>query len=687
MPESSPSSIRVAVDVGGTFTDVVTLDPANGSIHFDKVPTTPAEPSEGVINSFVRSGIDINRAAYFAHGTTLGLNALLTRNGAKTAIVTTEGFRDVYLLGRTDRPVSYDFKYKNPESLVKRDAIFEVPERLNFKGEILREFDRDAALAVARRLKELEFESVAVCFLHAYTNPQHELQMREILAAVAPQVDVTLSHELSREYREYERTSTAVLDSYIKPVVRRYLGRLMNALADKGFGGQFFMIRSGGGAMTVESARDAPVNLILSGPAGGVIGATSFAKTTGEGNLITIDMGGTSLDASLIVDGESVLRHEASFQGLPLTIPSLYIHTIGAGGGSLVSIDEGGHLQVGPQSAGSAPGPAAYGWGGTQATFTDAALVVGYLGTEAALAGTLELNRDLAEEALVPAAESLGMSVDKVALGVIRIAVTKIVGAVRSITVDVGHKPSDFALFTFGGGGGLVAVDVARELFIPRVIVPPGPGAFSALGMLMTDVQHDFSRTQVSQLEKIDLAALQRLFTDMEAEGAGALQSEGFAPDKRQFLRFVDVRYLGQEHSVSVPVQSLSSEEDVARLREEFSEIHERHYGHAMTDPVEIVTLRSRSIGLVERPQLPLLAERDSGELVPFAHRDVYQESGSRVSYKVYDRDHLRAGDRFNGPAVIVEHTSTTVMHSGDTATVGQLGEIIISVAKETNRG
>lgn len=687
MPGSSSSSVRVAVDVGGTFTDVVTLDSADGALRFDKVPTTPADASQGVINAFVRSGVDMQRAGYFTHGTTLGLNALLTRNGARTAIVTTDGFRDVYLLGRTDRPVSYEFRYKKPESLVRRDAIFEVPERMNYRGRVLRPFDETAARAIAERLKEAGFESVAVCFLHAYTNPDHELRMREVIAEVAPEMDVTLSHELSREYREYERTSTAVFDGYIKPVVRRYLGRLKNALAENGFGGHFFMIRSGGGAMTVESAREAPVNLILSGPAGGVIGATSFARTTGEGNLITIDMGGTSLDASLIVDGESVLRHEAMFEGLPLAIPSLYIHTIGAGGGSLVWIDEGGHLQVGPQSAGSSPGPAAYNWGGTQATFTDAALVVGYLGTETALAGSLELRRDLAENALVPNAEALGMSVETVARGVLRIATTKIVGAVRSITVDIGYKPNDFALLTYGGGGGLVAVDVAHELSIPRVIVPPGPGAFSALGMLMADVQHDYSRTQVAPLDGIDLQHLESTFGEMEREGGAALQDEGFAPEDRRFQRFIDVRYLGQEHAVSVPVERLSADEDIERLRHEFSEIHERHYGHAMSDPIEIVTLRSRAVGVVERPRLPEVPEREGDVLTPIASRGVVQPDGSRTPYQVYDRSHFRFGDRIEGPAIIVEHTSTTVMHTGDTAEVGRVGEIVITLAEETNRG
>jgi N-methylhydantoinase A len=685
---STPSSsVRLAVDVGGTFTDVVSLDIADGTLHFDKVPTTPSEPSKGVLNAFVRAGAETSRVSYFAHGTTLGLNALLTRTGAKTAIVTTQGFRDVYLLGRTDRTPVYDFKYARPEGLVKRSQIFEVPERMNYQGEVLTTFDRDAAKAVAESIRDAGIEAVAVCFLHAYANPAHELAMREALSEVIPDVHVTLSHELTREYREYERTSTAVFDSYIKPVVRRYIGRLQGALEQDGFLGKFFMIRSGGGAMTASRAKDAPVNLILSGPAGGVIGAASFAVATNEPNLITIDMGGTSLDASLIIEGQPLLHHEATFDNLPITIPSLNIHTIGAGGGSLVWIDEGGHLQVGPKSAGADPGPAAYGQGGTQATFTDAALVLGYLGTETALAGTLRLNKELAQQALSPSADALDITVDDVAFGVVRIAVTKIVGAVRAITVEAGHSPRDFAMLTFGGGGGLVAIDVARELSIPRVIVPPGPGAFSALGMLMADVQHDFSRTRVTLLDEADLTLLEQQFSDMTNEANVALEAEGFAPDQRKLLRFADMRYQGQEHTVSLPVGPVLDAEEVKHLKDIFAESHERHYGHSMDDPIEIVTLRSRALGLVERPSLPELGKRESGELAPVDSRPVYRGNGTWQDYPVYHRESFLLGDRIEGPAVINEHTSTTVMHAGDTAVVGRLGEIQITLAKEDDRG
>lgn len=674
---------RVAIDVGGTFTDVVTLDGATRALKFDKVPTTPKNPEQGVLDGFAASGASIEEIQTFIHGTTLGLNALLTRRGAKTGIITTAGFRDVYLLGRTDRTPMYDFRYRKPKSLVERQHIIEVVERLNFEGNVLTEFDEASAIAAARAVVQLGLDAVAVSFLHAYVNPAHERRMAEILASEAPGVVVTISSDLSRQLREYERTSTAVLDAYIKPIVRRYLNALEAKLQDRGFKGQFLMTRSGGGAMTASSSREAPVNLILSGPAGGVLGAAWFAREANYRNLITIDMGGTSLDASLIVDGQPLTYFDAEFEGLPINLPSLYIHTIGAGGGSLVWIDEGNHLQVGPASAGAVPGPAAYGKGGTQATFTDAALHVGYLGNDMALAGSLSLDADKAAAALQAPADALQMPLDQVALGVLRISTTKIVGAVRAITVELGHNPADFALLSFGGGGGLVAVDVARELSIGTVIVPPGPGAFCAFGMLMADVRHDFSRTRIGILDQLDLTLMRSDIAEMTEEASAALERDGFEPSKQQFEVSVNLRYVGQEHSVTLPVQANLDAAEAARLKDAFDLAHEQAYGHTMPDPIEVVALRLTGVGRQEEPVVPTLARREHHEPSPRAMRSVIQLDGHRVSYNVYHRDDLTHGDFIHGPAVIAEHTGTTVMHAGDVAAVGAHGELVISIAKE----
>lgn len=675
---------RVAIDVGGTFTDVVELSPDTGELRFDKVPTTPSAPTVGVMNAFAVTGSGLDEVSMFTHGTTLALNALLTRSGARTAVIGTFGFRDVYLLGRTDRRTNYDITYRPPRALLERYDTFEVPERSLLDGSVHRPLDVAAAREVAATVAERGYESVAVAFLHSYANPAHELQMREILAEAAPRVAVTLSHELSREYREYERTSTAVLDAYVKPIVRRYLEALEDELEKDGFTGKFLMTRSGGGAMTARSAREQPVSLILSGPAGGVIGAGAFAELIGERNLITIDMGGTSLDASLVVDGRPVLHQGAEFEQLPINTPSLYIRTIGAGGGSIAWLDGAGALQVGPQSAGADPGPASYGYGGTAPTFTDAALAVGYLGTSTPLGGRLTLNDKLATKALEPLAASLSLSPLALARGIVRISTTKIMGAVRSITVEVGRDPKDFALLAFGGGGGLVAVDVARELGIPTVIVPPGQGAFSAFGMLMADVQHDFSRTAVFPLADLDAARLAAGYDPMTDEARTLLTAEGFGPAEQVLTRTVDVRYAGQEHTVTVPVPdvTVSVADAVERA---FTELHERQYGHTMDDPIEITTMRLRATGVVGKPTLRRLESRAGGTPGSDGTRPVYQSAKQpSVLYTLHTRESLLAGDEIDGPAVISEHTATTVIHTGDRLRVGAYGEMVITVSSES---
>ncbi|WP_108667297.1 hydantoinase/oxoprolinase family protein [Euzebya rosea] len=672
---------RLAIDVGGTFTDVVRLTPDTGELRFEKVPTTPEEPTRGVMNAFDRADADPRDVVMFNHGTTLGLNALLTRTGARIAVVGTRGFRDVYLLGRTDRRTNYDITYRKPKGLLERYDTFEVAERSRFDGTVHLPLDTDDAARVARSLAERGYDAVAVAFLHAYANPAHELEMKRIINEIAPDVEVTLSHELSREYREYERTSTAVLDAYIKPIVRRYLQQLEQELADEDFDGRFLVTRSGGGAMTASSAREQPVNLILSGPAGGVIGAAAFAHRLGQPNLITIDMGGTSLDASLVVDGEPVRYQGAEFEEMPINTPSLYIHTIGAGGGSIGWLDDAGALQVGPQSAGAMPGPASYGRGGTAPTFTDAALELGYLGGDTPLGGTLQLDGDLAADALAPIAAALDLSVPALARGMVQISVTKIMGAVRAITVELGRDPKDFALLAFGGGGGLVAVDVARELQIPTVVVPPGQGAFSALGMLMADVQHDFARTSVTPLEGVELQVLEQAFDDMETDAVAVLGEEGFGPDHRDLIRTVDVRYAGQEHSVTVgyPATGL---DPVAVIEEEFAELHERQYGHTMQDPVELTTLRVRAVGIVDKPELPKMASRADDGPASLGTRAVYVDADNpAVPYALYARESLLAGDTVEGPAVVTEHTATTVLHIGDSLRVGDYGELVIAVS------
>lgn len=673
---------RVAVDVGGTFTDVVRLDPTSGELVFDKVPTTPEAPTTGVLAAFDKVDAKINDVVMFTHGTTLGLNALLTRTGARTAVIGTRGFRDVYLLGRTDRRVNYDIKYRKPSALLERYDTFEVTERSLFDGSVHTPFDVEDATQVAKQIVERGYQAVAVAFLHAYANPEHEELMRKVLERHAPGVAVTLSHELSREYREYERTSTAVLDAYIKPLVSTYLKTLEQRLEEQDFDGRFLMTRSGGGAMTARAARQQPVSLVLSGPAGGVIGAVAFSELVDEPNLITIDMGGTSLDASLVLDHEPVLYQGAEFEAMPINMPSLYIHTIGAGGGSIAWLDEAGALQVGPQSAGAAPGPASYGRGGTQPTFTDAAVVLGYLGSDTALGGTLTLDASLAEQALAPMAGALGLSIPALARGIVQISNTKIMGAVRAITVDLGRDPKDFALLSLGGAGGLVAVEVARELDIPTVIVPPGQGAFCAFGMLMADVQHDFARTSVMPLAELTPEVTSRAYAEMEEQARERLADEGFGPQASRLVRTLDVRYAGQEHSVTIPFPE-DAESPLPIIEATFAEVHERQYGHVMPDPLEVTTLRLQGIGQVDKPRLPEVPQRTDGKPTAVGTRTVYvNDSDPKAQYALYIREQLLTGDVVTGPAVVAEHTATSVIHAGDRLEVGAHGELVIHLGQ-----
>lgn len=671
--------MHIAVDVGGTFTDVSILDEVTGAYRFEKVETIPSDPASGVLAGLDKAAVRPREIAYFIHGTTLGINALLTRTGANVAIVTTRGFRDVYELGRTDRDPMYDFKYRKPPALVPRHRVFEVEERLNFRGEVLAPFNRDDALRVASRIGDSGAEAVAVCFLHSYANQIHELAMKEALAQVCPELPVTLSSDLSREYREYERTSTAVVNAYIQPITRTYLGQLDRTLAEAGSSGQFLLTRSGGGVMTVASAQAEPVQLILSGPAAGVIGAAAFGEVIGVPNLITLDMGGTSLDTSLIADGQPRYNHDQIFEGLPISKPAIDIHTIGAGGGSIAWVDAGGHLQVGPQSAGSVPGPVCYGKGGRDITVTDAALAVGYLDAGNFLGGEMELQEARTQTLLSALAERTGMEPMDVANGILRISTVKIAGAVREISVEQGHHPRDFSLFAFGGGGPLLAGNVARELGLPQVIVPPGAANFSAFGMLMVDVVHDFAQTFVSGIASLQLDAVNRIRDLLVQEAGEALDADGIDPRNRRLEPFAEMRYTGQEHAVTLPLPADPlTTDDVPELVVRFNEVHHRHYGHSMEDPVEIVTLRLRATGLLPRPDIPEMA--DSGKTRDPQPKGTRAVAGSPAPYTVYERAALAKGMQLSGPAIVEEPTCTTVLHQGDILTVGRHGELRIAI-------
>jgi N-methylhydantoinase A len=468
----------------------------------------------------------------------------------------------------------------------------------------------------------------------------------------------------------------------VKPITTTYLETLERNLDGAGFGGHFLLTRSGGGAMTVASAKEQPVHLVLSGPAGGVIGAAALGELLGQPNLITIDMGGTSLDTSLIAEGRARVETEQLFQTLPVSIPTIDIHTIGAGGGSIAWTDDGGHLQVGPRSAGAVPGPACYAKGGEETTFTDAALAVGYLDPQNFLGGEIPLDRSLTDAAIGRLAGGLGLSPDEVAAGILRITNAKIAGAVRVISIERGYHPRDFSILGFGGAGAFVAAEVARELAIPTTIIPPGPATFSAFGMLMTDVVNDFGQTSIMPLDPESVEQANAIFARLAEQGSEALAADGIAQESWRFLPSAEMRYQGQEHTVNVPLPTHTiGAHDVPTILERFGAVHRQQYGHAMDDPVEIVTLRLRTVGLLPRPELPTL-ERGDGSAggARAGTRSVYRaDAGGAVEYSLYDRTELRAGDALTGPAIVEEPSSTTVIHDGDELTVGDHGELVIT--------
>ena len=674
--------IRLAVDIGGTFVDAMELDTRTNRVRFRKAATTPARPADGVLNAISALGTDLSEVELFIHGTTLGLNAVLERRGGRTGIITNEGFRDIFLIGRGNVPSDhmYDFQYQRPESLVQRRFTAGVRGRLDYRGRVVEPLDPDSVREAARTLVvDQQVTSIAICFLHSFLDPSHEREAARLIHEEFPDVSLSLSTDIVREYREYERTSTTVLEAYIRPIFERYVDELESGLAERGFAGRFLIMRSGGGSMTSAVAKTAPTHTVLSGPAGGIVGAAYVASELGRDNVLTFDIGGTSLDACVIERGNPVAAYEAQLEHFPLLIPTYDIRTIGAGGGSIAWLDHG-LLKVGPQSAGADPGPVCYGRGGTKPTVTDAAVVLGYMDPERFLAGTMGL-RDAEARAAIQEqlAEPLGLTVENAAAGVFDVLLARTVGAVRQITVERGHDPRQFALLAFGGAGPLLAPLLAREMGIGEVIVPFAPSGFSAWGMLSADIVNDFSRTVMATLDDADLAELEQLFKAVEAEAVASLVAQGVPAGEAVLERQFELRYLGQEHSLMVTV---GRELDRDAIRAAFDETHRARYGHTMGNPLQILNLRVRGIGRTDRPELETLARGDGDpSQALLTHRDAYDfGQHAVVPFAVYDRARLEPGDTFDGPALIDEGTSTTVVPSGQRVTVDDHGYLLVTL-------
>ena len=671
--------LTIALDIGGTFTDLIAFDQASGTIHHAKSSTTPYDLAVGIRDTLSKSGLPFGEAHSFVHGSTIAINTAIERTGAKTALFVTQGMRDVYKIGRGNRPESYNLFFKRPVPLVPRHLTFEVAERLNAAGEVVAEFDAEQARQAAAQLDGCE--AAAVCFLHSWANPTHEQRMGEVLPG---DVYVSLSHEILREYREYERTSTTVLNAYIGPRVSRYLQQLEDLLRSMGFDGQLHIMQSNGGIMSPATAKKIPVAMMESGPVGGIIAAAEVARELGIRDVIAFDMGGTTAKCSLVQNNQPDIAQGyfigGAASGHPVMLPVVDIVEVGAGGGSIAWIDEVGALKVGPRSAGGHPGPICYGQGGAEPTVTDANVVLGRIPATRFLGGEMPLDVDAARRGIEHrVAGPLHLSVEEAALGIIKIAVAEMSLAVRAVSVERGYDPRDFALVVFGGAGPVHGGMIARELHIPRVVIPRVPGHFSALGMLLADLRHDYVRTYYRPLLEADFDEIEAIFGAMIEEGRALLASEGVAAEAMTFKRFLDVRYVGQEFSIPTPIEALDRE----RIRTTFDDIHDRRYGHAAaSEPVEVVNVRLTALGRRERSHFPALAAAGGEALI--AHREVVLDDPEHaVSCPIYDRELLAPGQEVRGPAVIWEYASTTLLFAGDRLRMAETGEMIIEIGSD----
>jgi N-methylhydantoinase A len=680
------SQLSVAVDIGGTFTDLVAFEEHSGAVKQSKSLTTHDDLSQGVWDCLSKAAIDVSTAENIVHGSTIAINIAIEETGAKTALIVTKGTRDVYKIGRQNRPEAYNFSFRRPVPLVPRSRTFEVDERLTATGAQLAALNERDAARVASAVTETGAEAVAVCFLHSYVDPVHEVAMGEHLRAALNGAYVSLSHEIVREYREYERTSTTVMNAYIGPKTEAYIGRMQQRLSSDHFGGRFLIMQSNGGVMSPEAAKTLPVAMMESGPVGGVIAAADIASRLGYDNVITFDMGGTTAKTSLIKDGEVSITqgyHIGGYaSGHPVMFPVVDIVEVGAGGGSIAWIDEVGALKVGPQSAGSDPGPICYARGGQRPAVTDANVVLGRIGARSFLGGEMPLDEPAARRGFESQlCEALGMDATAAALGVVQIAVAKMSLAVRGVSVERGYDPRDFALVAMGGAGPLHALDIARDLQIPTVIVPNLPAHFSALGMLLADVRHDYVRTYYGPLLETNFAEVLQIFEELREAGAGMLDDAGVPGAARSYQPWMDLRYVGQEFWLQIPVdEDELRDADVVKIHKRFTDIHDHRFGHAAPDePLELVNLRLTARG--SRPTIGFPELGASVSRSAIGSRRIYlDDPRDAVDCPVYDRQRLGAGQEIVGPCVVEEYASTTVLFDGDRLRVAQTGELIIEV-------
>ena len=691
---------RLGIDIGGTFTDATLINESTGEIRIGKVPSTPRDHSQALLEAAHRilrdNGVDPAQVTYLVHGTTVATNAIIEGTIARTGFVTTEGFRDLLEIARQIRPSLYDLQFEKPRPLVPRYLCFGVPERLDARGQVVTPLDESAVAEVAGRLAEEGVESIAVCLLHAYANPEHEERVGRILRQALPGVPLSLSSEVAPEFREYFRASTTVINAAIQPVVARYLQRIESQLRKEGLEAELLLMQSSGGVFTFSEGRRRPVFMVESGPAAGVISAAYLGKELNFPDLISFDMGGTTAKVGLIQDGTPKITKDyevgASAQagtgsqrgaGYPIRTPVIDLVEIGAGGGSIAWVDSGGILRVGPRSAGAEPGPVCYGQGGSEPTVTDANLVLGRLQPDHFLGGRLTLEVEAARRAIQEkCADGLGMGVVEAAYGIVEIANAAMVNALRLVSVQRGYDPRQFALVAFGGAGPVHANRLAAEMEMPTTIIPPSPGTTSALGLLVTDLKHDYTATMIERLDRLDLAAVEGTYRKLEAQGRETLAREGVSARDIGCLWQADLRYVGQSYELNIPwAENRIDPSQVQRAAERFHREHDRAYGFsAPEEPVELVNLRLVAVGRIRKPGLRQrkATGRDLSSALKATASVYFAESGGYVPCPLYDRYRLEPGHRIEGPAVVVELDSTTVIHPGCRAEVDSHDNLIL---------
>lgn len=686
-------TIRVATDVGGTFTDLVCfetdLTTGTSTIRTAKSDTTPPDFENGVLNVLGKGGVDPATVDFLAHGTTVVINALTERKGVKVGLITTEGFRDTLEIARGNRPDFFNLHYRKPQPFVPRYLRRELPGRMTYKGVEREALDMNPLASILEDFKADGVEAVAICFLHSYANPGHEKAVQAEVERLWPEVATVSSHQITREWREYERTNTAVLSAYVQPVAARYLKRLDAGLKSRGFKGNPYIMQSNCGVDSLEAVARVPITMVESGPASGFWGAAELGKMIGEKNVLALDIGGTTAKCSLIEDGQVKImtdywiERDRTSAGYPIMVPVVDLVEIGNGGGSIAWVDDYSKLHVGPQSAGAAPGPAAYGRGGTEATTTDANLWLGRINKDYFCGGSVDADMEAAQSSIRAVGDKLGVDTDEAARGIVRIANNNMVNALKLVSLNRGFDPRDFTLVAFGGGGAMHAVALAQELGVKKVVVPAGAAVFSAWGMMMSDLRRDFFVTSLADLKADSAQSIEQLFVETEKTAQNQFEAEGVDAAKIKFLRFGKFRYQNQEHTTEVLLgDGAVTAERIAEIEASFHETYEREYTYKLDAPVELVGIHlvaSAEVGKLTMEAKPL-GEADASSAGK-GERQVDYATEGRHSAQIYDGEKLAPGMEFAGPAIIEDPGTTIVVHPGNQVAIDSYGNVIITLA------